>query len=174
MEITTVMGIPAHPLMVHVPVILVPLCSIAAILMLWPSWRARIGWIAVVLSGAALLFTQLAIGSGEALEESVKETRLVEQHTEMGESGRPWVFLLFVGLLAVMLLGFWLKRRAAASGATLAPNPTAVMAVAIITVLVGIMASYQIYRIGHSGAKATWADVHIKSGGGEGGESGEG
>jgi len=171
-EITTVMGIPAHPLMVHVPVVLVPLCAIAAILMIWPSWRARIGWVAVVLSGAALLFTQLAIDSGQGLEESVKETRLLEQHTEMGEAGRPWVFLLFVGLLAVMLLGIWLKRRAAQSGATLAPNPSAVMVVAIITALVGIMASYQIYRIGHSGAKATWADVHVKSGGG--GESGEG
>jgi len=73
-----------------------------------------------------------------------------------------------------MLLGIWLKRRAAQSGATLAPNPMAVMVVAIITALVGIMASYQIYRIGHSGAKATWADVQIKSGGGAGGESGEG
>jgi glucan phosphoethanolaminetransferase (alkaline phosphatase superfamily) len=173
-EITTVMGIPAHPLMVHVPVILVPLCALAAILMIRPSWRARIGWIAVVLSGAALLFTQLAIGSGEALEESVKETRLVEQHTEMGESGRPWVFLLFVGLVVVMVLGIRLTRRAAASGTSLAPNPTAVLVVAIMTALVGIMASYQIYRIGHSGAKATWADVRIESGGGEGGESGEG
>jgi glucan phosphoethanolaminetransferase (alkaline phosphatase superfamily) len=173
-DITTVMGIPAHPLMVHVPVVLVPLCAIAAILMIWPSWRPRIGWIAVVLSGVSLVFVQLAIDSGQALEESVKETRLLEQHTEMGESGRPWVFLLFVGLLAVMVLGIWLKRRAAANGTTLAPNPRAVMAVAIVTALIGIGASYQIYRIGHSGAKASWGDVQIKSGGGEGGESGEG
>ena len=55
----------------------------------------------------------------------MKETRLLEQHTEMGESGRPWVFLLFVGLLAVMLLGIWLRRRAAANGGTLAIVPTA-------------------------------------------------
>jgi hypothetical protein len=48
------------------------------------------------------------------------------------------------------------------------------MAVAIVTALIGIGASYQIYRIGHSGAKASWGDVQIKSGGGEGGESGEG
>jgi hypothetical protein len=172
MEINTIMGIPAHPLMVHAPVVLVPLCAIAAILMIWPSWRGRIGWVAVVLSGAALLFTQLAIGSGEALEDSVKETRLVEQHTEMGESGRPWVFLLFVGLLAVMVLSIWLKHRAAANGTTLSLNPTPVLVVAIVTALIGVMASYQIYRIGHSGAKATWADVKIQPGGGDG-ERGE-
>ena len=173
MEITTILGIPAHPLMVHAPVVLVPLCAVAAILMIWPSWRARIGWVAVVLSGLALVFTQLAIDSGQGLEESVKETRLLNQHTEMGESGRPWVFLLFVGLLAVMLLGIWLRRRAAANGGTLAPNPTPIIVVAIITALIGIAASYKIYEIGHSGAKATWSDVKIKAGG-EGGESGEG
>jgi len=161
-EITTILGIPAHPLMVHAPVVLVPLCSLAAILMIGPSWRSRIGWVAVALAGVALVFTQLAIGSGEALEESVKETRLVEAHTEMGESGRPWVFLLFVGLLAVMVLGLWLRRRAATSGVALGSNPTAVLAVAIATALIGVIASYQIYRIGHSGAKATWSNVKIQ------------
>ena len=44
---------------------------------------------------------------------------------------------------------------------------------AIITALIGIGASYKIYEIGHSGAKATWSDVKIKVGG-EGGEPGEG
>ena len=167
------MGLPAHPLMVHAPVVLVPLSAIAAILVIRPSWRARIGWIAVVLSGVALLFTQLAIGSGEALEESVKETRLVEAHTEMGESGWPRVFLLFVGLLAVMVLGIWLRRRAAANGTTLAADPLPVLVVAIATALVGVMASVQIYRIGHSGAKATWSDVKIQPGGESAGDDGD-
>ena len=54
MEITTIMGVPAHPLMVHVPVVLVPLSLIGALLMFIPRWRERIGWVTVVLAGAAV------------------------------------------------------------------------------------------------------------------------
>ena len=43
--------------------------------------------------------TQLAVGSGEALEEYVRETPLVEDHTHMGENLRPWLFVLFLCLL---------------------------------------------------------------------------
>ena len=55
MEITTIMGVPAHPLMVHVPVVLVPLCLIGTLLMFITRWRERIGWATVVLAGVALV-----------------------------------------------------------------------------------------------------------------------
>lgn len=172
MDITTVMGVPAHPLMVHVPVVLVPLSTLGIFLMFWPAWRARIGWIVVLFAGAALFFTQLAIDSGQALEESVKETSLLEAHTETAEGARLWVFLFFIAVLGVMVLVTLIKRRATASGTTAPSNPPMVLAAVAIAALLGIGASAVIYDVGHSGAKATWANVKIKSGGGESG-SGE-
>jgi hypothetical protein len=45
MKITNVFGLPAHPLLVHAVVVLVPLVAIGAIAaVLWPSLRTRIGW----------------------------------------------------------------------------------------------------------------------------------
>ncbi len=43
-EIETQNGLPAHPLLVHVPIVLVPLSAVGAVLMLWPFLRAKIGW----------------------------------------------------------------------------------------------------------------------------------
>ena len=52
MDIETIFGLPAHPLLVHIPVVLIPLCAAGAVwIVVWPSWRPRIGWIVVALSG---------------------------------------------------------------------------------------------------------------------------
>ena len=45
MEIETLFGLPAHPLIVHVPIVLVPLSAVGAVLMCWPFLRAKIGWV---------------------------------------------------------------------------------------------------------------------------------
>ena len=52
MEIETFFGLPAHPLMVHLPVVLIPLAGIIAIVFAFrPAWLDRFGWHLVVLSG---------------------------------------------------------------------------------------------------------------------------
>ena len=174
MEITTVMGVPAHPLMVHVPVVLVPLATLGIFGMFWPSWRTRIGWIVVLFAGAALFFTQLAIDSGQALEESVKETKLLNAHTATAEGARLWVFLFFISVLGVMVVVTLLKRRASSAGNEGPSNPPMVLAAVAIAALLGVAACAVIYDVGHSGAKASWGNVKIKSGGGESGSGEQG
>ncbi|MFM8305200.1 MAG: DUF2231 domain-containing protein, partial [Actinomycetota bacterium] len=112
MEITSLFGLPAHPLLVHVPIVLIPLAALGTVLMLWPRLRAKIGWATVFIAGVATVFAFLAAGSGEELEEVVERTaneRLLEAHTSIGENIRIWIALLFVVLLAIML---WDRSRA--------------------------------------------------------------
>ena len=194
MEITSIFGLPAHPLFVHIPVVLVPLASLGAVLMLWPTLRAKLGWATVVLAFVGLVFTQLAIGSGQALEEFRKETPLVNRHVDIGENLRPWALLLFGFTLAVMLWDWWTKREAAkteAGGSDRSVSATTAQRVSlglcVLAILAGALSTYWVYEIGHSGAKATWEKTQVKidkgignggegggESGGEGGESGEG
>lgn len=45
MEISNLLGLPAHPLIVHAVVVLVPLVAIGAVgIVLWRGRRERIGW----------------------------------------------------------------------------------------------------------------------------------
>ncbi|MEO8291996.1 MAG: DUF2231 domain-containing protein [Actinomycetota bacterium] len=180
MEISKLFGLPAHPLIVHIPVVLLPIAAIGAILMvLSASWRARIGWLVVIAAGVSLLFVQLAIGSGEALQESVKETELVKVHAELGEAARPYVAVFFLAVLALMLYDRLRTRRSAAGDASAVTSSDKgtwrdpVMAIIAVVVLVSsVLSGITVYRAGHSGASSVWSGVQVS--GGEGGEGGEG
>jgi hypothetical protein len=181
-EISKLFGLPAHPLIVHIPVVLIPIAAIGAVLMvLSRSWRARIGWLVVAAAGVSLVFVQLAIGSGEALEESVDRSDLVQTHADLGEETLPYVAALFVAVLAFMVVDRWRTRRAEGGDPAASPQRgtwgdplMAVIAVAVLAT--SVLSGVWIYRAGHSGATSVWSDLQVDGEGGSsvhGGESGE-
>lgn len=45
MELENLFGLPAHPLLVHLPVVMVPIAATMALLMtIRPAWLDRFGW----------------------------------------------------------------------------------------------------------------------------------
>jgi uncharacterized membrane protein len=46
----TLFGLPAHPLLVHIPIVLLPLAAIGVIVMLIkPAWHRRYRWIVLAM-----------------------------------------------------------------------------------------------------------------------------
>jgi len=177
MEIQSLFGLPAHPLLVHVPIVLIPLTAIGAVAMLWSSWRHRLGWIVVALSFVSLVFVQLAIGSGQQLEEHVRESATVSQHAELADQLRPFAALLFLVLLAVMLLDWWRRRNPTPGddgiGRLLASRGLAI-GLGIVMITVAGLTTFWLGRTGHTGAQATWEQTQHRIDRGGGGEGGEG
>src|SRR4051812_13151662 len=154
MELEKLFGLPAHPLVVHLPIVLIPLVAVGAVAVaIRPAWRARFGWVLVGLAGIALVGVQLALSSGEALEEHVDKSPALHEHTEMAATMRPLAALLFVGLLALMLLD---RRRREPS----ARRPMHVLA-AVVAVL-SLVTTARLVQVGHNGAKATWGDTKLE------------
>ncbi|MGN6694266.1 MAG: DUF2231 domain-containing protein, partial [Aquihabitans sp.] len=170
----TISGIPLHPLVVHIPVVLIPLAFIGAVLALFvPRWR---GWclpLTAVFATVSLIGVQLAIQSGEGLEEILdEESAAIERHSQLAEQARPMVLVFVLFAIAAAAI-WWLVRRepseegdAAARTATLRKL---VVPVCALSVLTGALATVWIYRTGHSGAESVWKDA-----GSEGGDEGEG
>ena len=151
-------GLPAHPLVVHAVVVLVPLTAVGAVVVsLWPRGRTQFGWLVAAGAVLSMGLVPWATSSGEALEEGVSETALMEKHAEMGGQLTPWVVVLAVGMVALMGLSR-ATAKASASGTSRAPS-WMVLAVAALTVLAATGALVQVIRIGHSGAEATWSGV---------------
>lgn len=157
MEPGLVNGLPAHVLMVHAIVVLVPLTALALVsCAVWPTMMRRAGVALPALALVTLGLLPLTLESGEWLEERVTENPLVEAHTALGESLLPWAVGLFVVAAAL-----WLVRRRATAGPddgarTFADRvPVRIVAV-LLSLAVAAGASVQVYRIGDSGAKATW------------------
>jgi hypothetical protein len=173
MEISKLFDLPAHPLIVHIPVVLLPITAIGAVLIVWsPAWRARVGWLVVIGAWVSLLFVQLAIGSGEALQEAVDETDLIRTHAELGEAVRPYAAVLAVALVAFMLYDRRRARRAngadspVVSSAARSTWRDPVMAIAAVLVLASaVLSSISVVRAGHSGAESVWSDRQVEDGG---------
>ncbi|MER6411496.1 hypothetical protein [Streptomyces humidus] len=105
MGTTTINGVPAHPLWVHVVVILVPLSALALVVCAaWPAAMRRAGVVLPLLALAGLASVPLATDAGEWLQERVPETAAVERHTEMGDELLPWSVAIFVLALVLWLL----------------------------------------------------------------------
>ncbi len=177
----TLFGLPAHPLLVHIPVVLVPLCAIAVVAMaLHRGTFVRLRWIVLGLTGVALVATLLAADAGESLVDSVKQSTTLDGHVEAGDQFRIIMIGFFLAVFA-MVLWDWFQHRgavhdglapgtaAASSGATssggrsfssLATVSVALRAVALVA---AVVATIFVVDVGHSGATSSWGNVKITS-----------
>jgi hypothetical protein len=152
-------GLPAHVLLVHFVVVLVPLTALAlAVCAIRPSAAQRMGIVLPLLALVTLASVPLATEAGGWLEEHVDSDALVRRHAALGDGLLPWVGGLFV--LAVFV--WWTARRTAASGSgssrgTRRSAAPVRVAVAVLSLVVAVGAAVDVYRIGDSGAKAASA-----------------
>lgn len=142
-------GLPVHALVVHFVVVLVPIVSIAAIWMaIRPSFSRRFGVAVVVFAVIALLMSIISRLSGEQLASRIGYP---DPHTALGND-----LPIFVGVLAALLLVFWLFDRGVPGNRR---RPTWLRILAVAVVVAAIAATWWTIRVGHSGAEATWKAV---------------
>ena len=84
----TVFGLPAHPLLVHAAVVLVPLAALALIATGWhEAWRRAYLLPITLLAVGGAGFSFLAKQSGESLQQSVRAAgKRVGDHPEQGDT----------------------------------------------------------------------------------------
>ncbi|WP_438295474.1 DUF2231 domain-containing protein [Streptomyces sp. HUAS TT7] len=158
MGLDLINGIPAHVLFVHAVVVLVPLTALALILCAGlPSVMRRFGLALPALALVSLISVPLTTNAGEWLERHVNRSALVRQHTGLGDELLPWV----IGLFLVVMGVWWSYRQAGrrtvgAGGSTGGVATPLRIAAAALSLIVGVGAGVQVYRIGDSGAKAAW------------------
>lgn len=157
--------LPSHPLLVHLPVVLVPLALLGLLAaVVRPSWRRGLGPVVAVVSGIGFLGAILASNSGEALEDDLAGTGMtiteaIRDHGEMGEQVPVIAGLFFVLVLAWVLVTAW-RRRAGEERATATLRSPKVVLAALLTlsVLAGTVATVSVIRTGHSGAESVWGE----------------
>jgi hypothetical protein len=166
----TIFGLPVHALVVHATVVVVPAAALSVALAAgWGRFRRWAGFLPLLLSGLAVLLVPISTSSGEALEQRVGHSDVVENHAHLAEG--LLLPVLVLALAAMALYWVHLKEGAAeaphgrmARIAERAGGPgrpgLAVMAVVSLLAAGGSIATVvQVARIGHSGAEAAWSDV---------------
>jgi VanZ family protein len=139
--------------LVHFIVVLAPLTAVLAILCaVWPAARQRLVWLVLALSVVVAVLTPLTTNAGEWLEDKLGHSPLLNAHTELGDT---MLYFSLALLVAAVLLAVVHLR--ASRGQSL-PSVLSIL-VAVFVVAAGISTIVQVYRIGDSGAKATWGQI---------------
>jgi hypothetical protein len=156
---TQINGLPAHVLLIHLVVVLVPVAALLVVAQAWsPAARRWAGPLGPLLALAALVAVPVTTNAGEWLQHRLPPTPLIKHHAQLGDQLLPWALALFVLSVAVLLLG----RRGEEARRPVVLPPTQGSAavqilVAVLVTVAAVGAVVQVYRIGDSGAKAVWA-----------------
>lgn len=149
-------GTPAHPLLVHIPVVVLPLLAIAAIaLAARPAWRQRVGWLLAGVTLITAAITVLATKSGERLHDALQPSlgSLADDHMQLGNQTALLAVIFFVATAAMFAIDRWYLPRT---------NPKRwPTAFAVGVALLGVLATVWAIRTGHEGARITWEGIDV-------------
>ena len=155
-------GLPAHVLLVHVVIVLVP--AAAAMLVasaVWPSARAKLGFLTPAVALVALVFVPITTNAGHWFQSHLPngfgQTPAVRHHAALGSELLPWAIGIFLLSAATWLLGRRFDYGWKVGGTDRAVVPVwAVGLIAVLAVAVAVGGVVELYRIGDSGAKSVW------------------
>lgn len=151
---TQVNGLPAHILLVHLVIVLVPVAALlVAASACWPWARRRLGAVPLLAALGALASMPITMHAGDWLLPRVRFTPQVARHIALGPTLWPWVAALFAVAAAGWLVSLS-HRRLARAPRSLRLAASGVLAAAALVVAVG--ATVAVYRVGDSGSQAVW------------------
>ena len=152
---------PLHPLVIHVPVLGIPLAMLLTLLFAFPRTREWARWPLVVTVLGSTGATWVAKESGEALQASLGITGgnpvgdLINQHAVLADQ----LFYIMLGFSVITLLNVALVRTVrAADGSVTAQKPGLPVRILLVVAMaaVGAVAFIWVARVGDLGARAVW------------------
>jgi hypothetical protein len=141
----TIFDLPAHPLVVHFPVVAIPLLALLGLAMAArPRFRDRYARPTIGLGAITVISTFVAAKSGKELTESLglKED-FIDPHRDLGNMLRFFALGLAVTIAAVVAV----NKRASATGR----DPAAVVS-SVLVVAFALLSLIWTIRTGHEGA----------------------
>lgn len=148
LKIDSMLGLPAHVLFLHVPVVLVPMvCTLIAALAIRPTWRAKWGLATGILATGTMAATIITVGAGNALATErggITQPKLAD-HADFGEQTRLMIIVLTIAFILLLVADRqW----------TLPPVAAPIIAVAFTAL--AILTIVWVARTGHLGAELVY------------------
>jgi len=164
-KITTVYdGLPAHPLIIHVPVVLIPLSILGALAsVVRPAWLVRYGILLCSVSIVAMSSIFLAMQAGSALRGLLhlhgQAAHLINEHSQAAN----FLAFVFIAFTAILILTFSATRISGETGPTGLPivdrtlsASSTLLVLRVLLVVLAVAAAFFVFRVGDLGAKAVW------------------
>ena len=146
-------GLPLHPLVVHAPVVLIPLSAIALVLLIFVrKWRPHYAWLAVAGLVVGTLGAVAAVLTGNAFAETIG---LPARHATLGT-----ILVWTAAALSVSAIVWWLLQHQERDNEQ---ESRIVWASSIVTVVLVVATLIFTVLTGHSGAEEAWGGTTSQS-----------
>jgi len=140
-----ILGLPLHPLVVHVVVVLVPLVAIGMVLaVLSSTWADRLRLVLAVLAVSAAGAAFVARASGESLLARVPGTSEVARHADAADT----LPLFLLGAAGLVVGWAWAQSQG---------KPA--RGLGVVAALGALAATVWTVVVGHLGAEAVWGGL---------------
>ena len=102
----TIAGIPAHPLVVHAVVVLLPLAAVGTLVVAArPVWRRQLGIWVLLLAFAGVAAVPVATQTGEQLQRALGASPLIKIHEQHADTLLIPALIFLVLLAATVFVG---------------------------------------------------------------------
>ena len=145
-------GLPAHALLVHFLVVLVPLTALLEVVCgLWSAARrGQLLWLTLVLATATMVLTPITTNAGLWLYGlRTDPTPILREHAARGSTMIYFASALLVAAIGLVVVRM-LERRSQKH------RMVTRVIVGIVVLAVGISSMIQVYRVGDAGAQSVW------------------
>lgn len=160
---TVYSGMPAHPLFVHIPVVLIPVSILVALASVArPDWLGRYGIVFCLCSIVAMSSIFPTMQAGEALIPALhlhgQARHLISQH----QAAAHVLAVVFVLFTACLILTFSALRISGGrpTGLGIADavlgSKAIYLLLRVVLVVLALVSAYYVFRVGDLGAKAVW------------------
>ena len=140
-------GLPAHALLVHLVVVVLPLTSAAAVLVsAWPTAQRKLTFLVPLGAVVGAVAVPITTRAGKDLADKIGNPPFIQRHENFGNQVLPWAVAL-----AVTTLAQWLYLRRGS-----ATVPRVVLAVLVVVSAIGTATIVAL--TGDSGAQAVWGN----------------
>ena len=142
----TINGLPAHPLLVHFVVVLIPLTALAALAVtVWPAAQRKLTFLVPLGALVGLALVPVTVSAGRSLESTLRITPALQKHADFGGQVLPWVTALAVTTVAQYVV----VQRGLGGRAV-------VLGIGALEVVAAVGALVIVVLTGDSGAHTVW------------------
>jgi len=139
-------GLPAHVLLVHLVVVLLPLTAVAAVLVsLWPAAQRKLTFLVPLGAVVGALAVPVTTRAGNDLAAQLGNPAFIDHHRNLGNLVLPWA-----AAMAVTTLAQWLYVRQRAGSAAVRA------ALSVLVVVSAVGTAVIVVLTGDAGARAVW------------------
>ncbi|MEO6123453.1 MAG: DUF2231 domain-containing protein [Ilumatobacteraceae bacterium] len=168
----TLFGLPAHPFLVHIPIVLLPVAAIGVVLMVIKRrWYERYRWVVLAIGAVGTVGAILAADAGEALESRIvavvgrAKASSWEHHADLGDTAQTFAIVFFIVLAAFVLVPWIMERFGSSSHETGGTSRHRVLYIVLAALaVIGAAGSVTtIIQAGHTGSKSVWEEYVAKT-----------